>query len=131
LLKVETMTLPAITPQQAHDLAAKGAKLIDVREPREFAGEHIEGSVNLPLSAIAGQSIGKAGETVIFFCKSGARTNMAANQLERLTTGKALVMGGGLMAWKLQGLPTARPESSGQSGQGLFSRLFSGFGTGR
>lgn len=122
------MTLSLISPQQAQVLAAKGATLVDVREPREFSGEHIEGAINLPLSTISGKTIGKPGDTIIFHCKSGARTNMAMRQLETATTAKAVIMGGGLMAWKLHGLPTVVQKNESRS---LLATLLSRFGTGR
>ncbi len=35
------MSLPLISPQQANALIAEGAKLIDIRDPDEYAREHI------------------------------------------------------------------------------------------
>lgn len=35
------MSLPLISPQQANALVAEGAKLIDIRDPDEYAREHI------------------------------------------------------------------------------------------
>ena len=121
------MTLPMISPQESQSLASKGAKLVDVREPHEFAAEHIEGSTNMPLSSISGKSIGKPGETIIFLCKSGGRTNMAARQLEQTTQAKAFIMGGGIMAWKLQGLPISGQKPASRS---LLAALMAWFGTG-
>lgn len=125
------MSLLMISPQQAQELAARGAVLVDVREPREFVSEHIEGAINLPLSSISGKSVGKAGETVIFLCKSGVRTNMAVRQLEQATKAKAVIMDGGLMAWKLQGFPTTGEIYQKPSSRGLLAALLSRFGTGR
>lgn len=122
------MALSMISPQDAQGLVAKGAVLIDVREPYEFGSEHIEGAINMPLSSIAGKTVGKAGETIIFLCKSGARTNMAAKQLELASKGKTMIMGGGLMAWKLQGLPTSVQK---RESQGLLAALRARFRTGR
>ena len=122
------MSLSPVSPQQSQALAAKGAVLVDIREPHEFAAEHIEGSTNMPLSSIAGKTIGKPGETVIFLCKSGGRTSMAARQLEQVANTTAMVMGGGLMAWKMQGLPTTGNK---QASGGLLAALMARFGTGR
>ena len=122
------MALSMISPQNTQSLVAQGAILVDVREPHEFAGEHIEGAINMPLSTIAGKTVGKAGETIIFLCKSGARTTMAAKQLEQASKGKTMVMSGGLMAWKLQGLPTSVQK---RESQGLLAALAARFRTGR
>lgn len=35
------MSLPLISPQQANALVSEGAKLIDIRDPDEYAREHI------------------------------------------------------------------------------------------
>ena len=63
-----------------------GAKVIDVRSPAEYAGGHIEGSVNIPHSAI-GAGIGAvAPDTdapVIIYCHSGGRAAFARGVLEK------------------------------------------------
>lgn len=118
------MALLMISPQDAQSLVTKGAILVDVREPHEFGNEHIEGAINMPLSSIAGKSVGQSGETIIFLCKSGARTKIAAKQLEQASKGKTMIMGGGLMAWRLQGLPTSVRK---RESQGLLAALLTRF----
>jgi rhodanese-related sulfurtransferase len=49
--------------------------LVDVREPHEFEAGRIPGAVNLPLSAFDPALIEPApGQTVVFSCRSGARS---------------------------------------------------------
>ena len=43
------MSLPLITPQQANALIDDGAKLIDIRDPDEYAREHIPAAQSVPL----------------------------------------------------------------------------------
>ena len=49
-----TTTVPGLSPQQLADqLTSHQVQVIDVREPMEFAGGHIAGSLNVPLSRLA------------------------------------------------------------------------------
>ena len=58
-----------------HGLADGSILLVDVREPHEFAGGHIPGAVNLPLSAFDPAEIApRQGQTVVFSCRSGVRS---------------------------------------------------------
>ncbi len=90
-------------------LAAGSVTLVDVREPNEFAAEHIAGAVNLPLSAFDPSALpAVAGKTVVLQCAGGKRSGMA---LDKCASAEAAVdthLGGGLAAWKAAGLPTVR-----------------------
>ncbi len=113
------MSLQSISPERARNLMAKGARLIDIRAPGEFAGSHPQGAENLPVGQIASLKVNGA-ETVIFSCLSGARTQMHAGQLSDVGGKKAYIMAGGLSAWKMHGLPVTQgaPQPS------VFNRLF-------
>jgi len=77
------MSLPLITPQQANALIAEGARLIDIRDPDEYAREHIPAAHSIPLDSLPGGLNAAPGETVIFHCQSGARTSNNAARLRR------------------------------------------------
>jgi rhodanese-related sulfurtransferase len=85
------------------------ALVIDVREPEEFAAEHIAGAVNLPLSSFDPARLPAAdGKTVILQCAGGKRSGMA---LDRCAEAQAAIdthLAGGLGAWKSAGLPVER-----------------------
>ena len=81
-----------------------GALMCDIREPGEFAYEHIEGSKIVPLSQLGGTSPDPE-RPLIFTCLSGARTAMNAGRLANTAGRKAFVLEGGLSAWKRAGLP--------------------------
>ena len=98
---------------------AKGARLIDIRSASEFAGSYPQGAENVPLGQIAGLKV-NSGETVIFSCQSGARTQMNAGQLAAVGGKKAYVMAGGLSAWNMHGLPVTQGERQ----PSVFGRLF-------
>lgn len=97
-----------IDVERASDLAKDGAVLVDVREPGEFAAEHIPGSVNAPLSKLAPQSVGKNAKAIVYFCASGARTRVNAGRLAAAALAPSYIMDGGISAWKRAGLKTAR-----------------------
>lgn len=79
--------------------------LIDVREPQEFALEHIPNSQNIPLSQISDKisDICKEaeGKKVIFLCQSGYRAKKALDIWKRCTQHEADAFNGGLIQWKL------------------------------
>jgi len=61
---------------------------IDVREPYEYARDHIDGSINLPPADIlqgakALDDISKDTELVLY-CMSGSRSNTSINYLKQL-----------------------------------------------
>lgn len=95
---------------EPQELAAKlrngTAIVVDVREPDEFAGGHIAGAINLPLSRFAPDQLPPAGDkTVVLQCAGGKRSAMA---LDRCASAQAAVdthLAGGIGAWKAAGLP--------------------------
>ena len=65
-------------------LKAAGVKIVDVRTPEEFAGGHVEGSVNIPLDQFEARIDEIAlDQPVLLCCKSGGRSGMAKQILER------------------------------------------------
>lgn len=80
-------------------------QLIDVREPYEREAGHIAGSRHIPLVELST----RAGEIerdrpVVFYCRVGARSDMAA-QAFRAAGFQALSMSGGLVRWAAESLP--------------------------
>jgi len=99
-----------IGPAELKALLDQGeALVVDVREPEEFAAEHIAGAVNLPLSSFDPARLPAAdGKTVILQCAGGKRSGMA---LDRCAEAQAAIdthLAGGLGAWKSAGLPVER-----------------------
>ena len=90
-------------------MAAGEVLLIDVREPAEYAGEHIAGAGLMPLSTFdPAQLSQEAGKKIVLHCQSGNRSAQAGRQL--LAAGVAAVwhLRGGLQAWKEAGYETVR-----------------------
>ncbi|MDY6029163.1 MAG: rhodanese-like domain-containing protein [Acidaminococcaceae bacterium] len=73
----------------------EGAMLLDVRSAEEFAEGHLPGSVNLPLPALADGVKTIAPSTPVFvYCRSGARSGRAADELMRMGYGSVKNIGG-------------------------------------
>jgi len=66
---------------QAKELLKKGALMIDVRGPDEFAKGHLVGAINVPLQDIESQLDAFKDESVLLYCASGARSQMARQKL--------------------------------------------------
>jgi rhodanese-related sulfurtransferase len=96
-----------IQPNVANEwLQQQKAILVDIREPNEYAREHILKARHVPLSGFdKADFTDEAEKSAIFCCKSGMRTT---NNIERiLATGfkKVYLLDGGIDAWKKAGLP--------------------------
>jgi rhodanese-related sulfurtransferase len=100
-----------IEPEQlARWLAADPElQLIDVREPYEREAGHIAGSRHIPLVELSAQaSTIERDRPVVFYCRVGARSDMAA-QAFRASGAQALSMRGGLVRWASESRPLS-PE---------------------
>src|SRR5215468_3437002 len=87
------------------------AILIDVREPPEYATEHIPGARLLPLSTFDPARVPQeAGKKVVLHCVMGMRSAQAGQKL--LDAGVTTVYNfrGGVQAWKEAGYATARGQ---------------------
>jgi rhodanese-related sulfurtransferase len=84
-------------------------QLIDVREPYEREAGYIDGSRHIELVELSGRaSTVEQGRPVVFYCRVGARSQMAA-QAFRAAGYEAYSMGGGLARWAREGRPLS-PE---------------------
>lgn len=103
------MSLPKISPQEAQRLVAEGAVLIDIREADERARTHIPGAYHVALSRFDPSLLAaSAGKTLIFHCRSGARTQSNAARLVAAAGAgcQTYILDGGIDAWRQAGLPT-------------------------
>jgi rhodanese-related sulfurtransferase len=68
--------------QEARQLVAAGAQLVDVRSPQEHAQGALPGSVNLPLQILQ-DCLHQldSSKPVIVYCASGMRSQQAAQAL--------------------------------------------------
>jgi rhodanese-related sulfurtransferase len=79
----------------------------NVSEPGEFAAGHIVGSRNIPIGRIEVAPELPKNKTlpVVLVCASGKRAAKAAKALQVKGYAKAVVLAGGLAAWKTANLP--------------------------
>lgn len=79
-----------------------GDTVIDVRTPEEYAQEHIEGAVNIPIETLDTAELPEG--TIVTTCASGGRAKQAAETL--VEAGRmALYIDGGTNAWREAGFP--------------------------
>jgi len=77
--KVDDETLRA-----AHSAVESGAVIIDVRTPKEFAGGHVAGAINIPIEELS-KSVARVPQnrTVVVYCASGNRSGHATALLRQ------------------------------------------------
>ncbi len=87
-------------------------QVIDVREPYEREAGHIAGTRHIELVRLSAEAASVARERpVVFYCRAGSRSDMAA-QAFRAAGFEAYSMSGGLMRWAEEGRPLS-PEGGG------------------
>lgn len=101
--KVNTKIAPA--DYQSKFGAGSDHILIDVRTPEEFASGHIPGSVNIPVDSL-GQRLSEVPQDkpVVLYCRSGNRSNQAAQILDQAGYTQIYDLGG-IVTWQQQGYP--------------------------
>jgi len=95
-----------LPPERVAELVERGrAQLVDVRSPAEHQAGHIADTRHAPLDEVAAAADElDRSRPVIFYCRSGDRSAMAAEAF--VASGwEAYSMEGGLLAWSERGLP--------------------------
>lgn len=98
-----------VSPQDADGLRERGAVLLDVREPNEWAAGHAPDSVHVPLAEVETTAARFAGQEVLAVCRSGGRSAKAAETLAQAGI-QVLNVAGGMTAWAAAGLPVVRDD---------------------
>jgi rhodanese-related sulfurtransferase len=94
-----------VPPEIAAEMLARGAQVIDVREPYEREAGYIAGTRHVELGLLAAQAATiDRDRPVVFQCRLGGRSAMAAEAF-RADGYDAYNLTGGLMAWVASGLP--------------------------
>jgi hydroxyacylglutathione hydrolase len=91
----------------ADELAQPDPPLVlDIRNPREWASRHIEGSVNIPLNHLQ-ERIAEIprDRRIAVHCAGGYRSSIAAGILHQHGITNLIEMAGGLAAWDAAKLP--------------------------
>jgi molybdopterin/thiamine biosynthesis adenylyltransferase/rhodanese-related sulfurtransferase len=98
----DTMAVTEILPTQLAERLARGdqPEIIDVREPYEWQIGHIPGARLVPLARIADEisRLDKRRETILY-CKVGARSMYAAQQVADAGVTDVRNLTGGILRW--------------------------------
>jgi rhodanese-related sulfurtransferase len=95
-----------VDPDRARELIeADAVQLVDVRERYEWEAGRIAGARHIEIERLASQAGSLDRERpVLFYCRVGARSGMAANAFRRAGY-DAYSVDGGLTEWDRRGLP--------------------------
>jgi rhodanese-related sulfurtransferase len=88
--------------------AGEGARLIDVREDKEWEAGHAAGAEHLSKGVIERdieKLVPDKGTELILYCGGGYRSALAAEVLQRMGYYDVSSMSGGWKAWKEAGAP--------------------------
>ena len=106
--RIQEMTLEQFT-------ALKGADdkftLIDVREDSEWQAGRVPGAIHISRGVLEFQIEAKVPQKdskVVLYCRSGARSALAADSLQKLGYTKVYSLAGGFSAYQKAGLPTEK-----------------------
>ena len=114
-----------LDPDRARALIESGeVQLVDVREPREWEAGRIAGARHVELERLASEADSIDRERpVLFYCRVGSRSGMAANAFRRAGY-DAYSMIGGLAEWdrarlsaRARGRHGRRPLSAARAGR--------------
>lgn len=105
-------TRSGLTPDAAVQLMNREkAIVVDVSETEEFAAGHIAGAKNVPVNQLEQrlpEVVKNKTVPLILVCASGARAQRCLATAKSLGYDKAVVLGGGLRAWKEANLPVEK-----------------------
>jgi rhodanese-related sulfurtransferase len=89
------------TVQEVHSAGAS-ARIVDVREPDEWAEAHIDGAVHVPLATVPAHLDRFDGSPTYVICRSGGRSAQACAFAAQNGLDVANVEGG-MLAWMAHG----------------------------
>jgi rhodanese-related sulfurtransferase len=94
-----------VSREEAQQLVAEGAQLIDVRAQHEWDAGRIEGAKHLPLAELS-ERVGELDDdrAVVLYCRGGNRSTMAAEALAAAGYDAAKLTGG-IVGWAEVDLP--------------------------
>ncbi|KXJ49928.1 MAG: rhodanese-like domain-containing protein [Cycloclasticus sp.] len=98
-------------PEAVRLINREEAVVIDTRNKAEFKDGHISDAILIPLPEIK-DSIEKLnkheGRPLLFYCKSGTRSDEACKTLGKLGLSNVYALSGGIQAWKDAGMPLVK-----------------------
>ena len=95
-----------VSAEEAFELRAQGAMMLDVRTLEEWDGTHIPDATLIPLDQLARRIDDPTDIRVVIYCRSGDRSRTAMAILQNAGYSNLHNMLGGINAWIVAGLPT-------------------------
>lgn len=96
-----------------HKLEKGEVVLIDVREPAEHRGEHIEGAYLIPLDSINLEKLPSTDKPFVIHCRSGRRSMEACKKLLKENPSLELhSLDGGIVSWQDEGFHVNKSSSN-------------------
>ena len=110
-LRLRTLSVGALAPQEVIRLMNQGATLLDMRAQQDYQAGHISGARHFDAGQLA-----NAAETlkrykeraVVVYCDRGSSAAAAVRSLSSQGFTKVFNLRGGLAAWRAENLPLAR-----------------------
>ncbi|HEY0868615.1 MAG TPA: rhodanese-like domain-containing protein [Fimbriimonas sp.] len=113
-------TVREVDPEEAQRLIGEGWKVLDVREPHEYAKGHLEGATNVPRGFLEVRADlehpsrykkfeDRSQRFMVYSGNGGFRSVLACKVLKEMGFGDAVSLKGGWNRWKEMDLPYVTP----------------------
>ena len=107
--------MKTLTPQAAqayiNDHKDESWVIVDVRSPEEFAHEHVEGSINIPVDTVLNHAETLQNyDHVFLYCQSGNRSSKACATLHNADIEHSTSIDGGISAMRSAGFTVIRTK---------------------
>ncbi|MFT4560479.1 MAG: sulfur dioxygenase [Gammaproteobacteria bacterium] len=104
MVKAAKAEIEEISVADAKGLVGSGVVFIDVREPPEWQAGTVADALCIPRGVLewrsaADEPLKDKSKPIIVYCKSGGRSALAAQTLQKLGFGDVKSMAGGYEAW--------------------------------
>ena len=96
------MDVPTISLDQVPEPVPETMAVLDVREPAEWAGGHIDGAIHIPLMDLPQRLADLPPGHTVVVCKVGGRSAQAVGYLVEQAV-DAVNLDGGMLEWEAAG----------------------------
>lgn len=110
-LRLRTLSVGALAPQEVIRLMNQGATLLDMRAQQAYQEGHISGARHFDAGQLpnAADTLKKYKErALIVYCDRGTSAAAAVRSLSKQGFTKVFNLRGGIAAWRAENLPLAR-----------------------
>ncbi|MCC6791893.1 MAG: rhodanese-like domain-containing protein [Thermomicrobiales bacterium] len=83
-------------------------RIVDVREPAEYAGDHLANAELIPLNSFLRNPSRVEGSGILFVCEMGQRSAVASEMAAAAGLEEVYNLEGGMNAWRSKGFPVER-----------------------